>query len=38
LEHAEDGAVRHAEAFEGCEYGTRLTPELIPTLFPFFGK
>ncbi len=28
--------VRYAEAFEGCEYGTRLTPELIPTLFPFF--
>lgn len=30
--------VRYAEAFEGCEYGTRLTPELIPTLFPFFAK
>jgi LmbE family N-acetylglucosaminyl deacetylase len=28
--------VRYAEAFEGCEYGTRLTPELIPVLFPFF--
>jgi len=29
--------VRYAEAFEGCEYGSRLTPELIPKLFPFFG-
>lgn len=28
--------VRYAEAFEGCEYGTRLTPELVPVLFPFF--
>jgi hypothetical protein len=30
--------VHYAEAFEGCEYGTRLTPEMIPTLFPFFPK
>jgi len=30
-------AVRYAEAFEGCEYGGRLTPELIPQLFPFFS-
>ena len=30
--------VRYAEAFEGCEYGTRLTQEMIPTLFPFFPK
>jgi N-acetylglucosamine malate deacetylase 1 len=30
--------VHYAEAFEGCEYGTRLTPELVPTLFPFFPK
>jgi LmbE family N-acetylglucosaminyl deacetylase len=29
--------VRYAEAFEGCEYGAPLTPELVPTLFPFFG-
>jgi LmbE family N-acetylglucosaminyl deacetylase len=29
--------VRYAEAFEGCEYGTRLTPESIPRLFPFFA-
>ena len=29
--------VRYAEAFEGCEYGTRLTPETIPRLFPFFA-
>jgi len=33
---ARGARVRYAEAFEGCEYGTRLTPELIPTLFPFF--
>ena len=26
----------YAEAFEGCEYGTSLTAENIPTLFPFF--
>jgi LmbE family N-acetylglucosaminyl deacetylase len=30
--------VKYAEAFEGCEYGSRLTPELIPKLFPFFGR
>ncbi|TAK24626.1 MAG: PIG-L family deacetylase [Chloroflexota bacterium] len=29
------GRVRYAEAFEGCEYGSRLTGELIPRLFPF---
>ncbi len=28
--------IRHAEAFEACEYGAPLTPELIPRLFPFF--
>ena len=27
--------IRYAEAFEGCEYGARLTPELAKTLFPF---
>jgi hypothetical protein len=27
---------RHAEAFEVCEYGARLTPELLAKLFPFF--
>jgi LmbE family N-acetylglucosaminyl deacetylase len=27
--------VRYAEAFEGCEYGSRLTPELAEKLFPF---
>jgi LmbE family N-acetylglucosaminyl deacetylase len=27
--------VKHAEAFEGCEYGSRLTEEKIPVLFPF---
>mgnify|MGYP005859324899 CR=1 FL=1 len=31
------GKVRYAEAFEGCEYGSRLTAERIPELFPFFG-
>jgi N-acetylglucosamine malate deacetylase 1 len=29
--------VRYAEAFEGGEYGSHLTDDLIPTLFPFFG-
>ena len=29
--------IKYAEAFEGCEYGSRLTPEEIPRLFPFFG-
>ena len=28
--------IKYAEAFEGCEYGSTLTPENIPTLFPFF--
>ena len=28
--------IEYAEAFEGCEYGTSLTTENIPTLFPFF--
>ncbi|MCL5257254.1 MAG: PIG-L family deacetylase [Chloroflexi bacterium] len=27
--------VQYAEAFEGCEYGTRLTGDLIVRLFPF---
>jgi N-acetylglucosamine malate deacetylase 1 len=27
--------VRYAEAFEGCEYGSALTGENIPILFPF---
>lgn len=30
-------AVRYAEAFEACEYGARLTPERLRTLFPFGG-
>lgn len=29
-------AVKYAEAFEASEYGSPLTPENIPTLFPFF--
>lgn len=28
--------LRFAEAFEGCEYGSRLTAENMPKLFPFF--
>lgn len=28
--------VQYAEAFEGCEYGSPLTAENIPVLFPFF--
>lgn len=28
--------IQYAEAFEGCEYGSKLTDENIPTLFPFF--
>lgn len=36
---AEKGnAVRHAEAFEICEYGTRPDEALIRKLFPFFPK
>jgi N-acetylglucosamine malate deacetylase 1 len=30
--------VRYAEAFEGCEYGSSITPEIVPKLFPFFGS
>ena len=29
-------AIKHAEAFEACEYGARLTPERLRALFPFF--
>ena len=29
--------VQYAEAFEGCEYGARLTPDNMRRLFPFFG-
>ena len=28
--------VKYAEAFEGCEYGSPLTEDNIPVLFPFF--
>ena len=28
--------VQYAEAFEGCEYGTALTPDNVPKLFPIF--
>lgn len=31
-------AVRHAEAFEICEYGTRPDEALLRTLFPFLGQ
>lgn len=35
---AERGAaIQHAEAFEACEYGARLTLERVQRLFPFFG-
>ncbi len=30
-------AIQHAEAFEGCEYGTPLTKERIADFFPFFS-
>jgi N-acetylglucosamine malate deacetylase 1 len=30
-------AIRYAEAFEACEYGTPLTAENRQRLFPFFG-
>ena len=30
--------VQYAEAFEGCEYGTPLTEENLPALFPFFDR
>jgi len=30
--------IKYAEAFEDSEYGTRLTKENLPVLFPFFGK
>lgn len=30
--------VELAEAFEGCEYGSPLTPEIAKRLFPFFGN
>ena len=29
--------IEYAEAFEGCEYGSSLTAENIPILFPFFA-
>ncbi len=29
--------IQYAEAFESCEYGSSLTTENIPILFPFFG-
>ena len=31
-------AVRYAEAFEACEYGSPLSGENVPRLFPFFGQ
>lgn len=34
---ASGAQIEYAEAFEGCEYGSPLTAENIPTLFPFFG-
>jgi LmbE family N-acetylglucosaminyl deacetylase len=29
--------IRHAEAFELCEYGSRASPDRLKQLFPFFG-
>lgn len=29
--------ISHAEAFEACEYGSPLTKDTIPILFPFYG-
>jgi LmbE family N-acetylglucosaminyl deacetylase len=31
-------AIHYAEAFEACEYGTRLTPERLREFFPFAGS
>lgn len=31
-------AVKHAEAFEVCEYGRQPSPEELKRLFPFFGQ
>lgn len=30
--------IQYAEAFESCEYGSALTSELLPILFPFFNE
>jgi LmbE family N-acetylglucosaminyl deacetylase len=37
--YGEDKAtgIKHAEAFERCEYGAPISDEQIPDLFPFFG-
>ena len=35
---AAGNAVRHAEAFEICEYGARPDEAMIRTLFPFLPK
>ncbi len=29
-------SIKYAEAFESCEYGSSLTPENLPILYPFF--
>ena len=34
--HERGRRIQYAEAFEACEYGSALTPEHIPVLFPFF--
>lgn len=34
---ARGNAIQHAEAFEGCEYGSPLTKEKIAEFFPFFS-
>ena len=35
---AKGAAVRYAESFEACEYGKKLTQEMVHWLFPFFLK
>ena len=34
---ARAASIEYAEAFEACEYGSPITHENIPCLFPFFG-
>ena len=41
IEHYGDqygNSIKYAEAFESCEYGSSLTSDNMPTLFPFFNR
>lgn len=38
LGEAEGKAIKYAEAFEVCEYGTQPSPDDLKRLFPFFSK